>query len=152
MYISAVGWGNDCTQFKLSHKPVVAGLKCRGQLHFTLLCIHASFTMFVQCVLACFFTIAPFEVTKRQDAHPIKALSYTMTDILPILLTDICFLCLFCSPVWTVNCVAVTKSVEILFNCIMEPPSHSALRNVFILYKYLLHPVFQVPCCGKFLG
>ena len=28
---SAIGWGNDCIQFKPSHKPWVAGLNCRGR-------------------------------------------------------------------------------------------------------------------------
>ena len=28
--MSAIGWGNDCKQFKLSHKPEVAGLNCGG--------------------------------------------------------------------------------------------------------------------------
>ena len=28
--ISVIDWGNDCMQFKLSHKPRVAGLNCGG--------------------------------------------------------------------------------------------------------------------------
>ena len=28
--MSAIGWGKDCKQFRLSHKPGVAGLHCGG--------------------------------------------------------------------------------------------------------------------------
>ena len=30
MDMSAIGWGTDCIQFKLSHKPSVAGLNWEG--------------------------------------------------------------------------------------------------------------------------
>ena len=51
--MSAIGWDNDCKQFKLSHKPSVAGLNCRGWqydkrnltlLYFTV-CIHFFLSM-----------------------------------------------------------------------------------------------------------
>ena len=34
MHMSAIGWGNDCIQFKLSHKPRVADLNCGGYCQY----------------------------------------------------------------------------------------------------------------------
>ena len=53
MGMSAIDWGSDCTPFKLSRKPGVAGLNCGGGQYnkhsFTLLCVLSQQ---VEC-LAC---------------------------------------------------------------------------------------------------
>ena len=49
MDMSATGWGNDCIQFKLSHKPGVVGLNCGGDngINATLLTLTLLYMDFV---------------------------------------------------------------------------------------------------------
>ena len=41
--MSVIGWGNDCIQFKLSHKPGVVGLNCTDDrmINATFLYFHS---------------------------------------------------------------------------------------------------------------
>ena len=56
--VSAIGWGNYCKQFKLSHKPNVDGLNC-GEWQYN----KHNFIIFLNTTLL-YFTLLPLTLTR----------------------------------------------------------------------------------------